>query len=302
VFGKRHIHNDHLNEAIYDLECDVEFLQGRLNEKIEVIENLRSLTNADIQPDVFPSTLLSDQIASDISEQTDKLHLIRALAHVAEGSAKITEEITKLEEEKQRIQLVEQQLMKLLGIDVSISYGDANKKKRRNHKSEPVWTDQARAEFRVKYPPVCPPEATLDPGDDQKMTCLIDGKRVTFLKQHLTKNYGMPFSVYSTIYELPVDYPMTPPAHQVRMSQIAKKGGLGKIRDKSATNRSVEIIVETLLKIGRPASRRELMPYLIEAGIDLSKNAKPEGYISHLIHKSKRFDLVDGKYWPKSNG
>ncbi|CAI9122255.1 MucR family transcriptional regulator [Brytella acorum] len=57
--------------------------------------------------------------------------------------------------------------------------------------------------------------------------CLEDGKKMTMLKRHLAKAYGLTPDQYRERWKLPPDYPMTAPDYTARRSQIARDTGLG---------------------------------------------------------------------------
>jgi predicted transcriptional regulator len=81
--------------------------------------------------------------------------------------------------------------------------------------------------FLRRNPAKCTVKQSLKDIGDGKMTCLIDGKRVSFLATHLKRNYGMTFADYSRIYGLPADYPTTPPKFKAGKKEDAKRLGLG---------------------------------------------------------------------------
>ncbi|TLX16514.1 MucR family transcriptional regulator [Rhizobium sp. MHM7A] len=96
--------------------------------------------------------------------------------------------------------------------------------------------DQAELDsaFRRRNPAKCTIKQSLKDTGDGKMTCLIDGKRVSFLNSYLQKNYGMSFEDYSRIYGLPADYPTTPPKFKAGKKEDAKRLGLGTIQMRQA--------------------------------------------------------------------
>jgi predicted transcriptional regulator len=122
--------------------------------------------------------------------------------------------------------------------------------------------------FRQRNPAKCTVKQSLNDIGDGKMTCLIDGKRVSFLETHLKRTYGMTFVDYSRIYKLPADYPTTPPKFKAGKQQDAKRLGLGTVqmrqahKEKLAASAGVdapvesnETTAETPVVVARPSGR-----------------------------------------------
>ena len=59
------------------------------------------------------------------------------------------------------------------------------------------------------------------------LICLDDGKRLKFLRRHLT-NLGMTPDQYRRKWNLPFDYPMVAPTYAARRSEIALGFGFGR--------------------------------------------------------------------------
>lgn len=133
--------------------------------------------------------------------------------------------------------------------------------------------DQARhyRTFLLRNPAKCSIAESLEDTGDGKMTCLIDGKRVSFLNTYLLRNYGMTFEDYSRIYGLPADYPTTPPKFKAGKREDAKRVGLGTIEMRNAlkgkldgatqaetevaeTDRN-ELAADTPVVVARPSGR-----------------------------------------------
>ena len=72
--------------------------------------------------------------------------------------------------------------------------------------------------------------------DPNFIISLIDGKRYTTLKRHLT-GHGLTPAEYRERYGLKPDYPMTAPAYSERRSALAKAIGLGRKPDTKVTAR-----------------------------------------------------------------
>lgn len=68
---------------------------------------------------------------------------------------------------------------------------------------------------------------------DDWIICLEDGGRFKSLKRHLSSHYNLTPEEYRTRWQLPVNYPMVAPSYARKRSILAKKSGLGKIRQKS---------------------------------------------------------------------
>jgi len=64
--------------------------------------------------------------------------------------------------------------------------------------------------------------------------CLEDGKKFKSLKRHLRTSYDMTPEDYRTKWSLPADYPMVAPNYAASRSELAKKMGLGQVRQKAA--------------------------------------------------------------------
>lgn len=85
----------------------------------------------------------------------------------------------------------------------------------------------ADSEFLAQYPALCTEEESLEDTGDGKMYCIIDKKRVSFLRKHLNKTYGLKFEDYKRIYGLSEDYPSTPPKFKAAKRDTAKGQKLG---------------------------------------------------------------------------
>lgn len=71
---------------------------------------------------------------------------------------------------------------------------------------------------------------------DNHIICLEDGKKFKSLKRHLMASYGMTPDQYRQKWGLDADYPMVAPNYAVARSQLAKKMGLGKSRQRRSVN------------------------------------------------------------------
>ena len=58
--------------------------------------------------------------------------------------------------------------------------------------------------------------------------CLEDGKKLSMLKRHLAKGFGLTPMQYREKWDLPRDYPMVAPNYAARRSALAKQIGLGR--------------------------------------------------------------------------
>ena len=83
------------------------------------------------------------------------------------------------------------------------------------------------------------------------LVCLDDGKRFKSLRRHLTL-LGMTPEQYREKWELPPDYPMVAANYAMKRSELAKRIGLGQMREKR-----VDAPVETPAprKVGRPSKK-----------------------------------------------
>ena len=72
--------------------------------------------------------------------------------------------------------------------------------------------------------------------------CLEDGKKLKMLKRHLKTSYNLTPDEYRTKWGLPRDYPMVAPVYASHRSTLAKKIGLGLVRQpaKAAAEPAVE--------------------------------------------------------------
>ena len=62
------------------------------------------------------------------------------------------------------------------------------------------------------------------------VVCLEDGKRQKVLRRHLAVAHGMTPAEYRNKWGLPADHPIVAPNYAKQRSQMAKKIGLGKMR------------------------------------------------------------------------
>ncbi len=69
------------------------------------------------------------------------------------------------------------------------------------------------------------------------LICLEDGKRFKSLRRHLT-GLGLTPAQYREKWKLPSDYPMVAPNYAAQRSELAKKIGLGQIRQKAGARTS----------------------------------------------------------------
>ena len=69
------------------------------------------------------------------------------------------------------------------------------------------------------------------------LICLEDGKRFKSLRRHLT-GLGLTPAQYREKWKLPFDYPMVAPNYAAQRSALAKKIGLGQIRQKAGARTS----------------------------------------------------------------
>src|SRR5712691_5885869 len=60
------------------------------------------------------------------------------------------------------------------------------------------------------------------------LICLEDGKKLKMLKRHLRSTYNMTPDEYRVKWGLAPDYPMVAPNYAARLSEFAKKIGLGR--------------------------------------------------------------------------
>ncbi len=66
---------------------------------------------------------------------------------------------------------------------------------------------------------------------DDHLICLEDGKKFKSLKRHLRSKYNLSPDEYRQKWGLPPDYPMVAPSYARQRSALAKKMGLGKLKD-----------------------------------------------------------------------
>jgi predicted transcriptional regulator len=64
------------------------------------------------------------------------------------------------------------------------------------------------------------------------IVCLEDGKQFKSLKRHLRSSYGLSPQQYREKWGLPFDYPMVAPNYAATRAALAKKIGLGQMRNK----------------------------------------------------------------------
>lgn len=66
---------------------------------------------------------------------------------------------------------------------------------------------------------------------DEHLVCLEDGKKFKSLKRHLRSRYNLSPDEYRQKWGLPADYPMVAPSYARQRSALAKKMGLGKLKE-----------------------------------------------------------------------
>jgi predicted transcriptional regulator len=66
------------------------------------------------------------------------------------------------------------------------------------------------------------------------LVCLDDGKKFKSLRRHLA-TLGLTPDEYRAKWGLPRDYPMVAPNYAAQRSELAKKAGLGQLRNKART-------------------------------------------------------------------
>jgi hypothetical protein len=82
------------------------------------------------------------------------------------------------------------------------------------------------AEFRAKHPPLEGLNARNTVASD-KITVIMDGKKLKMIKRHLLTKYGITFEDYKRIYGLGDSYPSCAPGYSLERSEHAVKQGLG---------------------------------------------------------------------------
>ena len=91
--------------------------------------------------------------------------------------------------------------------------------------------ESAPAEVEAKAPAV-PIRKSITP---DFLICLDDGKRFKSLRRHLAA-LGLTPAQYREKWNLPSDYPMVAPNYAAQRSALAKKIGLGQIRQKAGAS------------------------------------------------------------------
>jgi len=91
--------------------------------------------------------------------------------------------------------------------------------------------ESAPAEVEAKAPAV-PIRRSITP---DFLICLDDGKRFKSLRRHLA-GLGLTPAQYREKWNLPSDYPMVAPNYAAQRSALAKKIGLGQIRQKAGAS------------------------------------------------------------------
>jgi predicted transcriptional regulator len=85
------------------------------------------------------------------------------------------------------------------------------------------------------------------------LVCLDDGKTFKSLRRHLA-TLGMTPDEYRAKWGLPTDYPMVAPHYAAQRSEMAKKIGLGQLREKAAPPRQ-KAASAAPAKRGRPTKK-----------------------------------------------
>jgi predicted transcriptional regulator len=84
------------------------------------------------------------------------------------------------------------------------------------------------------------------------LICFDDGKPFKSLRRHLA-TLGMTPEEYRAKWNLPTDYPMVAPNYAAQRSEMAKKIGLGQLREKAAPRQKALAVAP--VKRGRPAKK-----------------------------------------------
>ena len=94
--------------------------------------------------------------------------------------------------------------------------------------------DVPAAEVKAEAPrPAVPVKKSVTP---DYIICLEDGKKLKMLKRHLRTTYDMTPEEYRGKWGLPADYPMVAPNYAAQRSDFAKKIGLGRKVNDTATS------------------------------------------------------------------
>lgn len=94
---------------------------------------------------------------------------------------------------------------------------------------EKISSAEPERDDRVKPIPAIPIDQSVT---DDFIFSLEDGQPYKSLKRHLKAKYGMSPEDYKEKWDLPTDYPMVAPAYGRERSNLAKKSGLGKNRER----------------------------------------------------------------------
>lgn len=81
---------------------------------------------------------------------------------------------------------------------------------------------------QIASEPKVPVKNSVKPG---AITCLECGSVFKMLKRHLTSEHQMTVDAYRQKYNLPASYPLVAPDYAKVRSTLAKKIGLGRLRD-----------------------------------------------------------------------
>lgn len=85
---------------------------------------------------------------------------------------------------------------------------------------------------KIELVPAVPIKKSITP---DHIVCLEDGKKFKSLKRHLRTAYGITPEEYRVKWGLNSDYPMVAPNYAASRSELAKRMGLGQVRNKDAT-------------------------------------------------------------------
>lgn len=119
------------------------------------------------------------------------------------------------------------------------------------HAEKAEAQDEYDQMFIARNPPKCSIEDSLLDTGDGKMTCLVDGKRVSHLKSYLAKTFGLTFPEYMRIYSLPADYPVSPPKFRENKQKFARTIGLGTVEMRQAYKEKMAL--EDVTTVSAPA-------------------------------------------------
>lgn len=109
------------------------------------------------------------------------------------------------------------------------------------HLIELVGSRLATLEQEAAQPAAAKPEPIVPVRrsvSKDRLICLVCGKKQKLLKKHLASAHDLTPDQYRELYDLKKDYPMVAPSYAATRSEMARKIGLGRPKERRASKRT----------------------------------------------------------------